>query len=314
MRTSEGDRVTLSVGRAVQADVTSIAYDRTGRPLSSDLSLQLASAQLDRLDQVKATVEGDLNEQERADLEVLLTHIDKIAQAFFGGELDEAVGRALQIQDLGSLQSFRFDASYSASTTVVRETLADSGTAAQSEFFGQEQDSLAKSLEEFFASILQDRDEPSALSLKALLPPVSTEPVVEPGSVPSVGQETTTPSIPEQPSLSASPAAASPSEAAPAEPASSVDLNSEVPVDGPREPKNEPEQDTEPAAQPESSKSAEQSQATDSLAAFAQQIRERIDESGLADTRLGPYLPSFVNRLIESRISVLISTLSINAR
>jgi hypothetical protein len=45
------------------------------------------------------------------------------------------------------------------------------------------------------------------------------------------------------------------------------------------------------------------------LAVFAQQIRGRIDASGLSESRLGLYIPSLVHRLVEYRISVLVSGL-----
>lgn len=48
---------------------------------------------------------------------------------------------------------------------------------------------------------------------------------------------------------------------------------------------------------------------SDPLAVFAQQIRGRIDASGLSESRLGLYIPSLVHRLVEYRISVLVSGL-----
>lgn len=122
VRTSEGDTVTLSAARA---DLTSIAYDRTGRPATPDLSLQLTSARVDEFKAFEEVVDGELNEQERKDFDALLTNIDDVAAAFFSGRVGEAISRALQVQDLGSLQGYRFDAGYSTSTFVEQNALAD---------------------------------------------------------------------------------------------------------------------------------------------------------------------------------------------
>ncbi|TKB73495.1 MAG: hypothetical protein E8D45_09130, partial [Nitrospira sp.] len=174
--TREGDTVTLSANRAARAELTSIAYDRTGRPADPDLSVRLASAQLHAAQAFDSAVDGDLNEQERKDLDALLTNIDGVASAFFSGHIDEAIARALQVKDLGSLQGYRFEASYSSSTSVEHGTGADlAAVVPEAEGPVPDTSSLADAVEEFFASFLRQREELTPLSLKALLPPPVSE-------------------------------------------------------------------------------------------------------------------------------------------
>ena len=315
VRTSEGDTVTLSAGRAARADLSSIAYDRTGRSTGPDLSAQLATAELTTLDAVEAIVEGDLNEQEREDLDALLTSIDDIAAAFFSGRIDQAVERALEIRDLGSLQSYRFDASYSSSTYVEQEVLGASETELVSDQAIAESGALAEAIEDFFASFIQRREDQAPLSLKALLPAASDQKEEE-------SSETLDLEVLEQTladSEGDSQAQAEPSPApVEAQTAAAVPQSAEAQatVDpAPTVPNTEPaplgvESETAAPVAEEGTQSDPEAVEPDPLAAFAQQIRERVEASGLADMRLGPYVPSLIQRVVEYRISLLISSLA----
>jgi hypothetical protein len=165
VRTREGDTVMLSTGRAARADLTSMAYDRTGRSTAPDLSLQLASTELNAIDAFEAVVEGDLSEQERNDLGALLTSIDDIAAAFFSDRIDQAVARAIEVRDVGSLQGYRFDASYSVSTYVEQDTVGDLAQCTDTKMPLAEPGGLAEAVEEFVAAFLRHRDDQSLLSL-----------------------------------------------------------------------------------------------------------------------------------------------------
>ena len=317
--TREGDRVTLSANRVARAELTSIAYDRTGRPAGPNLSVRLASTQLHVAQAFDATIDGDLNEQERKDLDALLTNIDGVASAFFSGHLDEAVARALEVKDLGSLQGYRFEAGYSSRTSVEHETGANlaaavpEGVVPEAEGPVPDTSSLADAVEEFFASFLKQREELTPLSLKALLPPpVSEAQAPEPvdvivpqqAAVEAAGEEEEPPvqrPVEQGETSSDDPA---PQEFDPA-------VVSDPAVVEP--PKGEEPADQEPASgatgdrvEPERGGDSADS---DPLAAFAQQIRRHIDASGLSSTRLGPYIPSLAHRLIEYRIGVLVSSL-----
>lgn len=312
VKTREGDTVTLSAGRAARADLTSMAYDRTGRPTAPDLSLQLASAQLNEVEAFEAVVEGDLNEQERRDLDALLTGIDDVAAAFFSGQIGDAVARAFQIQDLGSLQSFRFAASYHMRTFVEHDSASDLVSSQKAAVFPADTSTLTQALEDFFASILQQRKQEQPLSLKALLPSPAFEDhapepvdVIEPeeiavqtpgheGAPSALSVEHVETSIDDPAFQEFDPAVVS-------NPAIVEPPKGEEPAD--QEPPSGATGDTA------ESKRVVDSSGSDPLAAFAQKIRARIDASGLSSTRLGPYIPSFVHRLVEYRISVLVSSL-----
>ncbi len=314
VRTNEGDTVTLSAGRAARADLSSIAYDRTGRSTAPDLSAQLATTELSTLDAVEAVVEGDLSERERDDLDALLTSIDDIAAAFFNGRIDQVFERALEIRDLGSLHSYRFEASYSRRTLVEQEVLSTGDTTLASDQALAESGALAAAIEEFFASFLRQRHDQTPLSLKALLPAASDqkqeqapEPlkleVVEEVFADSQGDGQ---ARPEPAPASADEQAASVAPQA-AEPQSTVDPVPAVPVAEPAPIEAEAEAES-PVVAKETQPVAEEPE-SDPLAAFAQQIRERVDASGLNDTRLNPYLPSLIQRVVEYRIAVLVSSL-----
>lgn len=312
VRTSEGDTVTLSAGRAARADLSSIAYDRTGRSTAPDLSAQLASAELTTLDAVEAIVEGDLNEQEREDLDALLTSIDDIAAAFFSGRIDQAVVKALEIQDFGSLQSYRFDASYSTSTRIEEELFNGGAESSTPEAVFAESDALAGAIEDFFASFLRQRDERTPLTLRGLLPsPAAQEDDKSEPSKIDVQEEVTAdsgkdPQHQAEPSPEPVEQAGPRLDVQPAKPEAVVAPEAPAPESKAAPIESEPE--PEPATTGDLESVVDEPE-SDPLAAFAQQIRERVEASGLTDTRLGPYVPSLIRHVVEYRISLLIASL-----
>lgn len=94
--TREGDLVTISQGTSSQAQQTkrtsSDGFEKT-------LTEQLSSSQF------TLAVQGDLNEQELADLSTLLDKLSLIATDFFAGDINNAVSGALNIGEMGTISS-----------------------------------------------------------------------------------------------------------------------------------------------------------------------------------------------------------------
>lgn len=326
VKTREGDTVTLSAGRAARADLTSITYDRTGRPSGPDVSLQLAAENLQEVQAFDAVVDGDLNEQERKDLDALLSNVDQIASAFFSGQIGEALTRALQVRDLGSLHGFRFDASYTASTYAEQESLVDHTGPPEADVPVLDTPTLAQAVEEFFTSFLRRREDAEPFSLKTLLPPRAPEVETAPtgGDVTSgIVSEDGGSGVGESSAPSVSQAGASVGKqssdgsggVSPFSP--ELDRETVLPTLPESDITEEPEDKTDAGQESAESRADHSTKSenvpgsshTDPLAELTQRIRDHVDASGLSSTRIGPYLPYFVTRLVEDRISVLISSL-----
>lgn len=314
VRTSEGDTVTLSTGRGVRADLASIAYDRTGRATVPDLSAQVASAELSTIKAVEAVVDGELSEQEREDLNALLTSIDEVAAAFFNGRSDQAVEHAFEIRDLGSLQSYRFEASYSSSTYIEQAVLSEGTEGVEADRAIAESGALAEAIENFLSSFLRQREDYWApLSLKALLPSPSDREKASPESMEIDALEKAAPVSDGDGQAQAEPSSASVEhsgaglDAQTAEPEASV--LSEPTAPEVEEAPTHVELEAGPAdAATEPQRQSDQV-VPDPLGTFAQQIRERVEAAGLNDTRLSRYVPSLIQRLVDYRILVLVSSL-----
>ncbi len=102
LTTKEGDRITISSQSAVsQQRRAEISTDGSQRLLEQRMAASGMSF----------AVQGDLNEQEVADLTSLLADLNGIATDFFNGNLEEAVNGAMNIGDMGSIS--RLEATFS---------------------------------------------------------------------------------------------------------------------------------------------------------------------------------------------------------
>lgn len=105
--TDEGDVVTLSVSNTESACLSS---ESSGNPLKESMNFTVASLEKNSFE---LSVQGDLSEQELADIGSLMEDLNSIAENFFSGNLDAAMSGALQIGDLGSLASLNATFSHS---------------------------------------------------------------------------------------------------------------------------------------------------------------------------------------------------------
>lgn len=90
--TDEGDKVVLSARSSTET--SQLDYRFLARRSSQE---------------VKVTVEGDLNERELADIQKLLKRLTHAARQVARGRLEKAVHAAQRIRNLGSLESFGFN-------------------------------------------------------------------------------------------------------------------------------------------------------------------------------------------------------------
>lgn len=123
--TDEGDIVTLSASRQYASMLIAAAqtdpYSQTG---------VLSAAQLES-GYFNINIQGDLNDEEIADVQKLIKDIGKIANDFFSGRMDQAINKALNLGDLGSVSqlSATMHRSVAVSTNyAVTEASSASGT------------------------------------------------------------------------------------------------------------------------------------------------------------------------------------------
>ncbi|RMF88606.1 MAG: hypothetical protein D6736_10070 [Nitrospinota bacterium] len=116
LTTAEGDRVTLSATSLSQAAYAS--YDYRGRLQGEAVDLHAETVQLSSQSGITITVEGDLSEEELADIHRLINTVEGIAREFFSGDQEGALRQALHIEDFDSIARFEADLQYSRSVTV----------------------------------------------------------------------------------------------------------------------------------------------------------------------------------------------------
>jgi hypothetical protein len=98
MTTSEGDRVTISLALE---NLQALDYFASGGNQQINfLTARLSSTAF------SMTVEGDLNEQELADIQSLIKDLSHISKDFFKGHMKQAMTKAMEIGDTGTINSF----------------------------------------------------------------------------------------------------------------------------------------------------------------------------------------------------------------
>ncbi|MBU4260690.1 MAG: hypothetical protein KKC76_02260 [Proteobacteria bacterium] len=114
--TAEGDVVTIS---NYQEQAYSLASEKWATPLQQGMTF---TASVLNVDASSLSVQGDLNEEELADIQNLMVDLTSIAEEFFNGNLGEAMDQAMNIGDMGSISqlsaSFSYQASWSASSQI----------------------------------------------------------------------------------------------------------------------------------------------------------------------------------------------------
>ena len=117
--TAGGDRVTLSAEsllRASYAELNSQSTDQQYR-----LDLHSTDSQVQSGNSIEVSIQGQLDQQEQADLQLLVGKLEKVVKQFLGGDTEGALSKALQIGDLGTVASFQLNVQQSAQIAFTRE-------------------------------------------------------------------------------------------------------------------------------------------------------------------------------------------------
>lgn len=98
MTTSEGDRVTISLALE---NMQALEYHASG----GNQQINFMTARLSST-AFSMTVEGDLNAQELADIQSLIKDLSHISKDFFKGHMKQAMTKAMEIGDTGTITGF----------------------------------------------------------------------------------------------------------------------------------------------------------------------------------------------------------------
>ncbi len=112
--TADGDRLTLSSSSFTEA--TYARYNGQGRLQGQRVNIGVETLELTSSNQVNIMVEGNLDEDELADIQSLLNNLEETVTGFLTGDVDEALAQALEISNLDSIGSL--DASFQWSQSI----------------------------------------------------------------------------------------------------------------------------------------------------------------------------------------------------
>lgn len=124
IKTREGDIVTLSSSRF--SEFSSSEYNSKGK-IQTDSGSALITQHTREItlttgDQFSFSVQGDLNEQELADIEAIVKGVDGIVAQVAEGDMEEAVAQAMAMGNYSSVSMYSADISYQRSYSMTEET------------------------------------------------------------------------------------------------------------------------------------------------------------------------------------------------
>ena len=116
--TAGGDRVTLSAESLLRASYAEVNYQSTDQ---YRLDLHATDSQVQFVNSIEVSVQGQLDQQEQADVQLLVGKLEKVVKQFLGGDSAGALSKALQIGDLGTVASFELHVQQSAQIAFTQE-------------------------------------------------------------------------------------------------------------------------------------------------------------------------------------------------
>ena len=116
--TAGGDRITLSAESLLRASYAEVNYQSTDQ---YRLDLHATDSQVQFGNSIEVAVQGQLDQQEQADVQLLVGKLEKVVKQFLGGDSEGALSKALQIGDLGTVASFELHVQQSAQIALTRE-------------------------------------------------------------------------------------------------------------------------------------------------------------------------------------------------
>ena len=103
--TAGGDRVTLSAESLLRASYAELNSQSTEQQYRLDL--HGTDAQVQFGNSIDVSVQGQLDQQEKADLQLLVGKLEKVVKQFLAGDGEGALSNVLKIGDLGTVASFQ---------------------------------------------------------------------------------------------------------------------------------------------------------------------------------------------------------------
>jgi len=127
LETTEGDRVTLSFNS--QSEVTYQVYNAQGT-LEGAAPSSLSTFTLSSGSEITIAIEGDISDAEKADIEKVMSVIEKMAKEFFSGEVDEAYSALSGMGKTGTIAglSVSLESSQSFSVSTQNGAAENTGT------------------------------------------------------------------------------------------------------------------------------------------------------------------------------------------
>ena len=116
--TAGGDRITLSAESLLRASYAEVNNQSTDQ---YHLDFHATDSQLQFGNSIEVSVQGQLDQQEQADVQLLVGKLEKVVKQFLGGDSAGALSKALQIGDLGTVASFELNVQQSAQIALTRE-------------------------------------------------------------------------------------------------------------------------------------------------------------------------------------------------
>src|SRR5947208_6243553 len=116
--TAGGDRITLSAESLLRASYAEVNYQSTDQ---YRLDLHASDSQVQFGNSIEVSVQGQLDQQEQADVQLLVGKLEKVVKQFLGGDSAGALSKALQIGDLGTVASFELNVQQSAQIALTQE-------------------------------------------------------------------------------------------------------------------------------------------------------------------------------------------------
>jgi len=117
--TASGDRVTLSAESLVRASYADLNYHSTDQRYRLDLHATASEVQAHN--SIQVSVQGQLDQQEEADLQRLVGKLEKVVKNFLGGDIEGALSKALKLGDLGTVASFQLNVQESEQIAITQE-------------------------------------------------------------------------------------------------------------------------------------------------------------------------------------------------
>jgi hypothetical protein len=164
IKTREGDIVTLSSNSF--SEFNSSEYNSKGEIRTDSGSAQFSrhnqQITLTTGEQFSFSVQGDLNEQELADIGAIVKGVDSIAEEMASGDMKGAVEKAMSMGNYSSVSMYSAEITHKRSYSVAQEARSVSNDSLGAQAMGRKGHAAPKALDNFtdkMASFLENQDD-----------------------------------------------------------------------------------------------------------------------------------------------------------